>query len=193
MTITDTDHLSTPADMVEIVKRLAKFMRDVETLPDNAQQRFWDDTEHSLETITSEDLHLDGAVSARSVSVLYNILVAVCGPQLSEMVNGATKEYYESLITQMKEMAEREWDAFLDQKFEETKGTGHEGCITTSLALRTLNNIGRGTLKRVDGSPKLLKLTDEGPCHDGELERYFSSRDIIMMEFTRPLKPAKQP
>jgi hypothetical protein len=193
MTITDTDHLSTPADMVEIVKRLAKFMRDVETLPDNAQQRFWDDTEHSLETITSEDLRLDGAISARSVSVLYNILVAMCGPRLSEMVNGATKEYYESLITQMKEMAEREWDAFLDQKFEETKGTGHEGCITTSLALRTLNNIGRGTLKRVDGSSKLLKLTDEGPCRDGELERYFSSRDIIMMEFTRPLKPAKQP
>jgi hypothetical protein len=188
MPMTDTDHLSTPTDMVEILKRLTKLMRDVEALPDNAQQRFWDDTEHSLEAISSEDLRLDGAASARSVSVLYNILVAVCGQQLAEMVNGATKEYYESIISQMKEVTHRSWDTFLDQKFDETKGTDHEGSVGASVALHTLNNIGIGILKRVEGTSKLLSLTDVTP--DSNKTRYFSSKDIIMMEFTRRTPPS---
>lgn len=165
--MTDTDHLSTPIDMVTVLLRLAKIMRDVEALPDNAQQRFWEDTLHSLNGLPIEDLRLDAGVSKRSVSALYNLLVGMCGPQLVEMVNGDVKAYYEGLLTQMKTMMDCEWDVFLDQ---------HKGAAV-SVALRSTNNIiGKGTLKRVADS-KILKLTDD----DGE-ERYFSSKDIVMLK-----------
>ena len=194
MTMTDTDHLSVPTDMVEILKRLTKFMRDAEALPDKAQQHFWDATEHSLEAISSEDLRLDGEASERSVRVLYNILSAICGPQLAELVNGEAKEYYERLLAQMQEVTKRPpWDVFLDQKFDETKGMDHEGRLDVAMVvLSSINNIGRGVLRRVEGNSKLLTLTGNGVMWDGKevpQERYFTSRDIIMMEFAPTPSP----
>jgi len=180
MTMTDADHLSTPVDMVELLKRLTKIMRDVETLPDVAQQRFWDDTEHHLQETPAEDIRLAN-VGARSVTVLYSILVSMCGPKLNEMVNGATKEYYEGLVSQMKAMASCEWDLFLDQKFDETKGTDHEGSIIASVTLRTVGAVVWGTLRRVDGDSSLLKLTT-----DDDREHYFLSKDILKVEITKP-------
>jgi len=179
--MTDTDRLSTPNDMVDLLKRLTTVVRDIEAVPDNAQQRFWDEVDHSLRETPAEDLRLDDAVSMRTVHMLYNILSTICGPQLAEMVNGATKEYYESIISQMKEVTHRPWDAFLDQKFDGTKGTEHEGCLAVdAVSLHTTDNIGRGLLRYVAGDSKLLMLTT-----DLGRERYFSSKDIIMMEFDR--------
>lgn len=179
--MTDTDRLSTPNDMTELLKHLTTIVRDVEAVPDNAQQSFWDEVDHSLRETPAEELRLDDAVSMRTVHMLYGILSTICGPQLAEMVNGATKEYYESIIAQMKEVTHRPWDAFLDQKFDETKGTEHEGCLAVAaMCLHTTDDIGRGLLRHVDGDSKLLMLTN-----DGGRERYFSSKDIIMMEFDR--------
>jgi hypothetical protein len=175
MPMTDTDRLSTPADLMDILKRLTTILRDVEALPATAQQHFWDDIHMPV-----EDLRIDADVSLRTVTVLYNILVTMCGPRLTELVNGDAKEYYESIICQMKEATHREWDAFLDQKFEETKGTDHEGIVFASVTIHTAKDLGRGFLSRIDGDPRLLKLTDA----EGR-ERYFASKDIIMMEFEK--------
>ena len=182
MPMTDTDRLSTPADMAELLKRLSKIMRDIEALPDSAQQRFWEDTSHKLETGSTEDLRLND-VGMRTVTTFYNILVWMCGPKLAEMVNGETKEYYERLLSQMKVATHCEWDAFLNQLFDETKGTDHEGSITATVALRTINSLGCGTLRRVDSESSLLKLTDMRP--DTDKERYFSSKDILTVEIAR--------
>lgn len=185
MPMTDTDHLSTPTDMADLLKDLTTIMRDVETLPDTAQLRFWDDVNHNLQTIPEDELLLGDVISMRSVNVLYSILSTICGPKLAEMVNGATKEYYESIIAQMKEVTHRPWDAFLDQKFDETKGTEHEGCLAVAaVSLHTIDAIGRGLLRYVAGDSKLLRLTT-----DTGKERYFSSKDIIMMEFDQPSEP----
>jgi hypothetical protein len=182
MPMTDTDRLSTPADLVDVLGRLTTILRDVEALPATAQQSFWDDLH-----MPAEDLRIDADVGIRTVSVLYNILVTMCGPRLTELVNGDAKEYYESIIAQMKEVTHREWDAFLDQKFEEAKGTDHEGSVTGAVTIHTAKDLGRGLLRRVDGGLKLLKLTSET---DGR-ERYFASKDIIMMEFEKtPTVPA---
>lgn len=185
--MTDTDRLSTSADMVDLLKHLAKIMRDVEALPDNAQQRFWDDTNHGLEAIAAEEFRLEHTLTASSVRVFYNILATMCGPQLAEMVNGASKEYYESIISQMKEVTHRSWDTFLDQKLDETKDTDHEGVAVVSVRLATINDIGGGLLKRVEGVSKLLKLTDTRLAD--KTECYFSSKDIILMEFARTHTP----
>lgn len=176
MAMTDTDHLSTPADLAGVLARLTAILRDVEALPAAAQQRFWDDVDMPV-----EDLRIDADVSLRTVTVVYNVLSTMCGPRLVELVSGDAKEYYESMIAQMKEAMHREWDAFLDQKFEETKGTDHEGSVSASVTIHTAKDIGRGLLRRIDGGAKLLVLTDA----EGR-ERYFASKDIIMMEF----KPA---
>jgi hypothetical protein len=173
MPMTDTDRLATPADLMDVLRRLTLIMRNVEALPATAQQHFWDDLQMPV-----EDLRIDADVSLRTVTVFYNLLVTMCGPRLTELVNGDAKEYYESIISQMKEATHREWDAFLDQKFEETKGTDHEGSVFASVTIHTAKNLGRGLLRRIDGDPRLLKLTDA----EGR-ERYFASKDIVMMEF----------
>lgn len=185
MPITDTDRLSTPADMVDLLKRLAKIMRDVETLPDNAQQRFWEDAGHHLNAVPNEEIN-GSAVSTRSVTVLRNILLSMFGQQLAEAMREDAHEYYDKMMVQLKEASARppsDWDNFLDERFEATKSTDHEGSITASVYLATINRIGCGTLKRVDGS--LLKLTSAEGQGSGAAgtERYFSSKDIIMMEF----------
>lgn len=101
----------------------------------------------------------------------------MCGPRLTELLNGEVKEYYDRMLAEMQTMQEREWDALLDQKFAATKGTDHEGTLAVTVAIHTRKDIG-GLLSRVDGAPKLLKLTDvEGK------ERYFASKDIVMLEF----------
>ena len=175
MPMTDTDRLSTPVDLAGALSRLTLILRDVEALPATAQQHFWNDLHLSV-----EDLRIDADVSLRTVTVLYNILLAMCGPRLTELVNGEVKEYYESMIAQMKEATHREWDGFLDQKFEATKATDHEGSLAVSLSLHTIKDSARGLLRRVDGNPRLLMLTDA----EGR-ERYFASKDIITMEFDK--------
>jgi hypothetical protein len=189
MQMTDTDRLSTPADMVDLLKRLPAIIRDVEALPDNAQQGFWEDVDHSLQAIPAEDLRLNETVSLRSVHALYNILSAICGPRLAEMVNGEAKEYYERLLTQMQEMTQRPpWEVFLDQKFDETKGTAHEGSLAvTMVVLASIKNIGSGVLRRVGCDSKLLTLSIATVVNDSEVtkERYFTTRDIIMMELAQ--------
>lgn len=184
MPLTDTDRLSTPNDMAELLKRLTAIVRDVETLSDNAQQRFWDDVNGSLQEIPAEELRLNDVVSMRSVNVLYSILSTICGPQLAEMVNGATKEYYESLISQMKEVTHRAWDAFLEPKLDAAKDTG---VTVVSVSLASNNNLAGGIIRRVEGTAKLLKLTDPRP--DSKTEHYFSSKDIIVMEIVRSSPP----
>lgn len=169
MPMTDTDRLATPADMADVLRRLMKILLDLETLPESAQDRFWEDDRH----IALEDLRID-PISMRSVTVLHNILVTMCGPRFAEMVNGEVKDYYERMLAQVKEGMTREWDVFLDQKFDETLGTDHEGSITARAALATIGSIGAGSLSRVS---KIFKLTDVNG-----VERYFSSKDIIMME-----------
>ncbi len=178
--MTDTDLLSTPVDMVELLKRLTTIIRDVETLPDVAQQRFWNDTEHCLMEVSVEDLCLADVIGIRSVTVLYSLLVSICGPKLKEMVNGEAKEHYEGLISQMKSMSNCEWDSFLDQMFDNAKGTNHEGGINVSVTLRTVGSIIVGTLSRVGSSSSFLKLTDMRIGSDKEY--YFLSKDILMME-----------
>ena len=179
MPMTDTDRLSTPVDLVGALSRLTLILRDVEALPTTAQQHFWNDLHLSV-----EDLRIDADVSLRTVTVLYNILLAMCGPRLTELVNGEVKEYYESMIAQMKEATHREWDGFLDQKFEATKDTDHDGSLAVSLTLHTVKDIARGLLRRVNGNPRLLMLTDA----EGR-ERYFASKDIITMEFDKGSAP----
>lgn len=175
MPMTDTDRLSTPSDLVDTLKRLTTILREVEALPEIAQQRFWDDLH-----MPAEDLHIGADVGLRTVTVLYNILNVMCGPRLAELVNGEVKEYYERMLAEMQTMQHREWEAFLDQKFEAAKGTDHEGSIAVTVAIHTVRDIGRGLLSRVDSAPKLLKLTSA----EGK-ERYFASKDIIMMEFEK--------
>ena len=167
--MTDTDRLSTPSDLTDTLKRLTTILREVEALPDPAQQRFWDDLH-----VPVHDLQIATDVGLRTVSVLYNLLNVMCGPRLAELVNGETKEYYERMLTEMQTMQEREWDAFLDQKFETAKS------IMVTLAIHRLRDIGRGLLSRVEGAPKLLKLTTD----DGR-ERYFTSKDIVTLEFDK--------
>lgn len=75
--MTDVDQLSTSSDVVEVFKQLTKIMRDVESLPDNAQVRFWDDTNRDISEVPAEDLRIGQSVSARSVTVLYNVLANI--------------------------------------------------------------------------------------------------------------------
>jgi hypothetical protein len=189
MPMTDTDHLSTPTDMVKLLKLLPTIMRDVEALPEGAQQRFWEDVDSSLQAIPVEDLRLNDAVSLRSVRVIYSILSTICGPRLAELVNGEAKEYYERLLTQMQEMTQRPpWEVFLDQKFDETKGTTHEGSLAvTMVVLASIKNIGSGVLRRVGCDSKLLTLSIATVVNGSEVtkERYFTTRDIIMMELAQ--------
>ncbi|HSX23245.1 MAG TPA: hypothetical protein VLE97_10780 [Gaiellaceae bacterium] len=174
--MTDTDRLSTPADLVEALKRLTTIMREIEALPDAAQKRFWEELR-----IPATDLRIGADVSLHTANVLYNILSTMCGPRLAEMLNGEVKEYYDRMLAEMQTMQEREWDALLDQKFAATKGTDHEGSVAVAeVAVHTLREIGGGRLRRVDGAPKLLMLTDE----KGR-ERYFPSKDIIALEFEK--------
>ena len=183
--MTDTDQLSTPTDMVDIVKRLTAIMREVESLPDSAQKRYWEDANAVLTTIPPEELRIGahGEISQQSVHVLYSLLVSLCGPQLSALLNGEVKEYYEGMIAQMKEAMHDEWESLLDRKFEDP--ASHEGIPIASMGLRS-TYAGSGLLTRVDGSPKILKLTDA----EGH-ERYFSSKDILLIEFGPP--PASRP
>jgi hypothetical protein len=171
MPMTDTDRLSTPSDLGDTLKRLTTILREVEALPETAQQRFWDDLR-----VPVEDLHIATEVGMHTVSVVYNLLTVMCGPRLAELVSGESKEYYERMLTEMQTMQQREWDAFLDQKFATTKS------ITVTASIHTLHDIGRGILSRVEGAPKLLKFTTD----DGR-ERYFASKDIVMLEFEKAL------
>lgn len=174
--MTDTDRLSTPADLVSTLTRLGRILRDVEALPDTAQERFWDDLH-----MPAADLHIGANVSLRTVTVVCNILSTMCGPRLAELLNGEVKDYYERMLAEMQTMQEREWDELLEKKLEESKGTAHEGSIrVAAIAIHSLNDIGRGLLSRVDGAPKLLKLTDA----EGR-ERYFASKVIVALEFEK--------
>jgi hypothetical protein len=176
MPMTDTDRLATPSDLGDTLKRLTTILREVEALPEPAQQRFWDELR-----VPAEDLRIADA-GMRTVAVLYNIMSAMGGPRLAELVNGEVKEYYERMLAEMQTMQHHEWEVFLDQKFEASKGTEHEGRIEVTVAIHTVRDLGRGFLSRVDGAPKLLKLTST----EGK-ERYFASKDIIMMEFGNTL------
>jgi len=181
MQMTDVDHLSTSVDMVEVFKRLTKIMRDVGSLPDNAQARFWDDTQQGIGEVPVDDLRIGQEVSARSVTVLYNILSNMCGPKLVEMVNGQTTEYYERMLEQLKEQLKTvtQWDTFLDEQFEAAKSAALDESLTAEVTLHTVKTIGQGTVRRVGGDSKLLTLTTEG------MVRLFSSKDIITMVITR--------
>lgn len=173
--MTDTDRLSTPSDLVDTLKRLTTILREVEALPETAQQRFWDDLHMS-----AEDARIGADVSIRTTTVLYNLLNVMCGPRLAELVNGEVKEYYERMLTEMQTMQHHEWEALLDQKFEAIKGTAHEGSLAVTVAIHSVKDSNRGLLSRVDGAPKLLKLTsDEGK------ERYFAIKHIAMLEFVK--------
>lgn len=173
MPMTDTDRLSTPADLADTLTRLTTILREVEALPDPAQQRFWDDLH-----IPVDDLRIAVDVSIRTATVVYHLLSTMCGQRLAELLNGETKEYYNRMLAEMQTMQEREWDALLDQKFAATKGTDHEGSLAVAVAIHTLPDIGRGLLSRVEGVPKILKLTSvEGR------ERFFASKDIGTLEF----------
>ena len=175
--MTDTDRLSTPTDLAESLSHLTEIMRDVETLPDNAQQRFWDD--FTRLQIPIEDLRI-GTISKRSVNILFNLLSTMCGPQLAELVSGELKESYERLIAQTQEALGGDWDTFLDQKFAEIKGTKNEGRIrVVSVELRS-SSIGGGFLNRIDGV-HIMKLTEI--VGGKPKERYFSSKDIAAVEF----------
>jgi hypothetical protein len=169
MPMTDTDRLSTPSDLMDTLKRLTTILREVEALPDPAQQRFWDDLH-----VPIDDLHIATDVGLRTVSVLYNLLNVMCGPRLAELVNGEAKEYYERMLTEMQTMQHQAWDALLDQKFETAES------VMVTAAIHTLRDIGRGLMSRVEGAPKLLKLTTD----DGR-ERYFASKDIVTLEFEK--------
>jgi len=173
--MTDTDRLATPADLVDTLKRLTTILRETEALPSAAQQHFWDDLH-----MPAGDLRIGADVSLRTATVLYNILSTMCGPRLTELLNGEVKEYYDRMLAEMQTMQEREWDALLDQKFEAAKGTDHEGSLAVIVAIHALKEIG-GLLSRVDGAPKLLKLADT----EGR-ERYFASKDIVTLEFKEP-------
>jgi hypothetical protein len=178
MSMTSVDDLSTPSDMMKILKQLTRIVRDIEALPDKAGQRFWEDIDHSLRETPAEDLRLESTPSLRTTTALYNLLANMCGPQFVEMVNGATKQYYEDLLAQMRE-AFGGWDEFIDQKFDEAKAASLEGIPIRSVVLHTINSIGGGSLRRVDRDSKLLKLTDTTTGRG----RYFLSKDLIMVEF----------
>jgi hypothetical protein len=178
MQMTDTDHLSTPADMVAFLKRLTKVMRDVEAIPDAAQQRFWEDTASILQNEDPQLVSLPGGGSLRSATVLYNILASMCGPQLTEMVNGVAKEYYESLIAQMRDMT-HDWDMFLEQLFDKTKGTDREDSLYATVALRHASL--SGALKHVPGSSNILAMTGVPP--NGKT-CFFLKKDILALEIT---------
>ena len=119
-------------------------------------------------------------VSLRTATVVYNLLSTMCGARLTELLNGESKEYYDRMLAEMQTMQEREWDALLDQKFAATKGTDHEGSLAVTVAIHTLQDIGRGLLSRVEGVPKILKLTNA----EGR-ELYFASKDIVTLEFEK--------
>lgn len=176
MQMTDVDHLSTSSDMVDVLKRLTKIMRDVESLPDNAQARFWDDTQQGAGEVP-EDLRIGQEVSTRSVTVLYNILANMCGPKLAEMVNGQITEYYERMLEQLKTVCQ--WDTFLDEQFEAAKSAGRDESIAAEVTLHTVSKVGQGTVRRVEGNSKLLTLTTPD-----RTARHFSSKDVIMMVIT---------
>jgi hypothetical protein len=177
MPLTSTDDLSTPASMVELLRDLTTIMEDVGALPDAAQQRFWEETDRALRMIPAEELQLTGTLSKYTVSVFYGILVNMCGSQLTEMVNGEAKEYYERVITQMKEVTQRSWETFLDEKLAATA----DGFLAVAeVSIDSAGYLGSGVLRYVDGASKILKLTTS----DGR-ERYFSSRDIVVMEFEK--------
>ncbi len=180
--MTDTDHLSTPADLRNVLKQLTTILREIETLPEPAQQRFWDDLH-----MPAEELQLGAQVSLSTVTVMYNVLRAMCGARLTEMVNGEAKEYLDRMLAEMQSMQNSEWDDLLDQKFkaEVPEGTepteGAEQPLAVSMTLRAVqNNLGQGLLSRVPDS-SLLKLKGA----DGR-ERYFSSKDIVLLQFETP-------
>jgi hypothetical protein len=195
MPIADTDHLSTPADMVGLLKRLTAIIRDVEAMPDNAQQRFWDGTNQGLRDVPIEELKIDvGSISTRTVSVLYAILVNTFGPKLGEMVRGDNSEQIEKMIAQIKESSARprsEWDTFLDEQFAAVKGTESEGTIDAQVSIAQVGPIGRGPVSRICGASELLMLS-LWDAENSIKERYFSSRDIVMMDIVRPyVQPSK--
>ena len=122
--MTDTDRLPTPTDMVDLLKGLTAILRDIETLPDTAQQRFWADTQHELDATPVEDLCFADGIGTRSCTVLHNLLASMYGAKFREVATSAVKEYYEQLIAQVKEvMGDCAWGPFLNRKFDETKGT----------------------------------------------------------------------
>jgi len=180
MAIADTDNLSTPADMVAVVKRLVKIVRDVEALPEVAQARFWNDCEVALTNVDPEDFRLDGVPSDKSSTVLYNILRMILGSRLLEMVSGDVKKYYEEMLAvaqqQMQEILHCEWDGFLDRKLADVVDTGQPGAITASLSLHRINDLGVGTLQRIEGT-RLVRF------HAAGKERVFPLKSISMMEF----------
>lgn len=171
--MTDTDHLSTPADMATVLARLAAILRDVEGLPANAQQRFWNDLQ-----VPAEDIKIGPDVSLLTTQVLYNILATMCGPRLAELTNGATKDYYDKLMEEMRTMAHREgeWDTFLDTEFDQHKGLSSEGHVAASVTLHGPKDLGHGKLKLVPDAPQLLALVDS----EGR-ERYFARSSILML------------
>jgi hypothetical protein len=184
MPMTDADDLSTPAEMADVLRRLTKIIRDVEALPDNAQEQFWDGTDKALSTVPTHELLLDAVASQRSVRALYALLVNLFGQELATMVNGEMAQYYEKMVAHMKEAAgqQSDWDDFLDHQFTATKDTDHEGVLRASVAIHTVGTIGHGSVRRVDGSRILKIIPDVGAGTRKRAERHFSSRDILTME-----------
>ena len=174
MPVTDTDHLSEPSDLVDVLRSLAAVLRDVEALPEVAIERFWDDTVNLLNA-QPEDLAFDRPLSKSSVDVLYNVLKNMCGKTLADLVAG---EISETMMAKMKEaMEESEWDVLLAQKAKEHAST--DGVPAKMVTLDGIDKIGGGVLKRVDGAPRLLRLIDPISLQ----ERYFSSKSLVMVEF----------
>lgn len=173
MPMTDTDRLATPTDLAAVLTRLTAILRDVEGLPANAQQRFWDDLHISV-----EDLDIGTDVSLLTTSVLYNLLKTMCGPRLAELTNGETKDYLAKMMEQMRSMAHREgpWDAFLDKELDQHKGLSSEGNVAASVTLHGPKDLGHGNLRLVPDAPQLLVLVNL----DGS-EHYFTRSSILML------------
>ena len=178
MPITDTDSLSTPDDAVAVLVVLTKLIRDVEALPEQAQERFWEDAGRSVNALPREEVRIDVPVSARSVRVIYNLIAGIFGQQLIDMVNGDNAKALEQMLDQLRQSADRatEWGTFLDEKFEVAKEAGNEGVIKTAGVYLNALTLGPGSISRVEGESNLLKMT----CNDND--RYFASRDIVVMD-----------
>lgn len=178
--MTDTDNLSKPSDMVNILKLLTKVLRDVETLPDSSQQRFWNEVDFDLRSTPPEEIVVD-RIGERSVSVVYNVLTAICGPKLAETVNGGLKQYYEDILAKVNERAVSDgaWEMFLERHFAVADKIEISGIAISGV------NVGGGTLMRVDGVPQFLKLTNMRDTKNmvDETECYFATKDVVMVEF----------
>ena len=72
----------------------------------------------------------------------------------------------------------------LNAQIDASKGTDHEGRFAAAISLATVRSIGQGWVSRVEGSTKLLKMTDlERPCTspDDPKKRYFQAKDILLV------------